>query len=70
MNIVKISNTLVTPKTYDIIIIVRHSEGDVRTKSRKIDPLPSFVCKMSTLAQHPLSVRTHHKFRKIQSFLH
>jgi len=34
---------------------------DVRTKSRKIDPLAR---KMSTLAQppHPLSVRTHHKF--------
>jgi len=40
---------------------------DVCTKSRKIDPLDG---KMSALAQPPLTVRTHHKFRKIRSFLH
>jgi len=44
---------------------------DVRIKSRKIDLLP--LCrKMSALAQWlnlPLSVREHHKFRKIRSFL-
>jgi len=38
---------------------------------KKIDPYP-LVRKMSALAQQPppLSVRTHHKFRRIRSFLH
>jgi len=40
---------------------------DVRTKSRKIDP----VCPQNVrTGPTPLSVRTHHKFRKIRSFLH
>jgi len=37
---------------------------DVRTKSRKIDPLPICPQKKKTF-----SVRTHHKFRKILSVL-
>jgi len=36
-------------------------------KIAKIDPL-SLVRKMSELAQSPLSVRTHHKFRKNPKF--
>jgi len=36
---------------------------DVRTKSRKIDPLPAV-----RTGSAPLSVRTQYKFRKIQSF--
>jgi len=42
----------------------------IRTKSRKIDLL--LVRKISALAQPPpaLSVRAHHKFRKIRGLLH
>jgi len=38
----------------------------IAVQNRKKIDLPSpFVRKMSALAQPPLSVRTHHKFRKI-----
>jgi len=44
---------------------------DVRTKSRKIDPLPPCPANCSHWLNlpSPLSVRTHQKFRKIRSFL-
>jgi len=44
---------------------------DVQTKSRKIDSLSSCPQNVRTCStSSPLSVQTHHKFRKIRSFLH